>query len=438
MKFRLTVIFLILCMLSGCASPLVPSEYTVISEHSDTTLETQSDAVSAETYDELKYAILSFVEDGVTQGVIRSYNYDGDITKDISSAAYEVWKNDPMGAYAVEYMTTDCDLLLSYYESHVEITYRENTADADDIEYVRGRGGAEEAIAEALSNMEERLTLRISAYGDTVDCAAMVEAYCAANPETMMETPGVTVEIYPDEGTVRIAELQFDYAHTPTELTSMKMAVNAVLNSAATYVRYRNEDNARAEMLVSYLLGRFEYTEGTSSTPVYALLCEGVANSSTFARVFQVLCDRVGLSCRTVSGYLDGESYEWNILQIGEMYHHVDLMRYVREGRSDLIYYADSDMERYSWDRELYPACGIPEDTLENPVNETDTPEEPGEPDQGTPDEPERPGDPTVPEDTEISAPDGSGEQTDSPEPGETAPEANPEDISLGDTTEKP
>jgi len=265
--------------------------------------------------------------------------------------------------------------------------------------------------------MEERLTLRVSAYGDTVDCAAMVEAYCSANPETMMETPEVTVAIYPDTGTIRIAELQFDYAHTPVERTSMQMAVNAVLNSAATYVRYRNEDSAKAEMLVSYLLGRFEYTEGTSDTPVYSLLCEGIADSQTFARVFQVLCDRVGLSCQTVSGYLDGESYEWNILQISELYHHVDLMRYVREGLSDMVYYSDRDMERYSWDRELYPACGIPEDTLENPAEEPENPEEPELPvEEGTGTE-----NPDAQKQPEPQNPEGSDEEAQIPsQPGQT------------------
>lgn len=393
MKYRLIALMLALCLLSGCASPLVPSEYTVMSEHSDTLVETRSDAVSAETYDELKYAIIAFVEDGVTSGVIRSYRYDGDIKTDLTAAAYEVWKYDPMGAYAVEYIMTECDLLLSYYESRVEITYRDDAVPSDEIQYVRGKQGAEEAVVEALNATKNRVTLRISAYNDSFDCAAFIDSYCTANPETMIETPTVEVSVYPEEGSTRILDMRFGYAHTAMDLISMRMAVSSVLNSAVSYVRYRNEDTAKAEMLVSYLLGRFDYTEAASDVPVYALLCEGVADSATFAKIFQILCDRVGLNCQTVAGYLDGESYSWNILQIGATYHHVDLMRYVREGMTSLRYYADSDMERYSWDRERYPACGLPEITLENPVEEPE--DETGTTDPETPPEPENP---TVPE----------------------------------------
>ena len=411
MKLRLIVLLVMLSLLCGCRSVLVPNEYTVISEHSDTKVGEQTDAVSAESYDELKYALLSFVEEGVTHGVIRSYRYDGDVTEDITDAAYAIWKNDPLGAYLVEYMTTDCNLLLSYYEIHVEITYRQDAVPAEEIGYVRGKSGAEEAIATALQEGEDRLTLRISAFSDSVDCAKLVQDYCAANPETVMEAPEVTVAVYPDQGSTRIADVKFSYRHTEAERNTMKQAAGSVLNSAAAYVRFRNEDSARAEMIVSYLLGRFEYVEGQSATPIYSLLCEGIGSSHTFAKVFQILCDRVGLSCYTVSGYLDGESYSWNILQLGKTYHHVDLMRYVREGRSELVYYADSDMDRYSWDRETYPACGLPESTLENPAapedpdaaEEPDAPEAPetGETPENPPEEPPE----EIPPEEEITEP---------------------------------
>ena len=428
MKIRLIVLLLMLSLLCGCRSALVPNEYTVIAEHSDTQVGEQSDAVPAESYEELKYAILSFVEDGVTHGLIRSYRYDGDVTEDITDAAYEIWKNDPLGAYLVEYITTDCNLLLSYYEIHVEITYRQNAVPAEEIGYVRGKNGAEEAIATALQEGDERLTLRISAFSDAVDCAKLVQEYCAANPETVMEAPEVTVAVYPDNGSTRIADVTFTYSHTEEERNYMKQAAGSVLNSAAAYVRFRNEDHARAEMLVSYLLGRFEYVEGQSDTPIYSLLCEGIGNSRTFAEVFQILCDRVGINCRIVSGYLDGESYSWNILEIGKTCHHVDLMRYVREGLSDLVYYADADMERYSWDREAYPVCGLPESTLENPAapeEEGEAPEDPAEPD--TPDAPENPEDTDDPDDPEAPA---------DPEiPEELPPEGTPEPSAETDET---
>lgn len=414
MKHRPIALALALTLLSGCASPLVPNEYTVVAEHSDTTVETESDALTAESYEELKYAILAFVEAGTTQGIIRVYHYDGDVTKDITSAAYEVWKNDPMGAYAVEFITTDCNLLLSYYEIRVEITYRDDVVDASQIQYVRGTSGAERAIREALEDMKSRLTLRISAYDEELRCEEIVAKLCGESPEVLIEQPKVTVSVYPDSGSIRIVQLDFEYQHTAAELMSMRSAVNTVLGAAVNYVRYREEDSAKADLLFSYLLERFDYVEGESVTPVYSLLCEGVADSKTFARIFQILCDRIGLECVTVSGYLDGESYEWNILNMDGVYRHVDLMRCVREDIRQLTAYTDDEMERYSWDRAAYPTCEPIEETMVETGGdvEEEVPEDQKEPE--------------IPESQETQ--EGAGTQEGSESPEEEQPPEIPEE----------
>ena len=58
MKHRLLPLLLTLLLLSGCAAPLITSEYTVVTEHSDADVTEPSDALRAENYEELKYAIL--------------------------------------------------------------------------------------------------------------------------------------------------------------------------------------------------------------------------------------------------------------------------------------------------------------------------------------------------------------------------------------------
>jgi len=422
MKHRLILTVLALLLCSGCAAPLVPNEYTVVTEHSDTPMAEEVDALTAESYEDLRYAMRSLIDEGVEQGVIRAYNYDGDVEKDISAVAYEVWKNDPMGAYAVEFITTDCTLLLSYYEINVGITYRDSAVEADKIRYVRGSGAAEKVIQEALRKTDERVVLRISAYSDELDCKEIVRNYCSAFPERQIEEPKVSVSVYPEEGSVRIVEIGFAYENTPTTLAGYQSAVNTVLSSATNYVSYRDEDQAKAEMLFTYLMERFEYTEGETETPVYSLLCEGIANSRTFARIFQVLCDRSGLECHTVMGYLDGAAYHWNILGIDGAYHHVDLMRAVREGSHQFVLYSDEEMERYSWERDAYPLCDSTEETVtpeQDPTapeseadpsapeqgdqpEESDTPELPGE-NPENPENPEHPETPEQPEPLELA-----------------------------------
>lgn len=405
---RLLPLLLALSLLCGCSSSLITNEYTVITEHAKTAVETQTDAIRAENYDELKYGILSFIEAGTEQGMIHVYNYDGDVPSDVTSAAYDVWKNDPLGAYAVDYITADCTLLVSYYEIQVNITYRDAYNDIEEIEYVRGYDGARSAVTAALAETQPSLTLRISAFPDALDCQEIVHAYCAANPETMMEEPEVEIAVYPDSGSTRIMDIRFTYEHTAEEIVNMRSAVSGVLTSAANYVRYREDPAAKAEMLFSYLLGRFDYVEKETATPVYSLLCQGIADSETFALIWQILCDRAEIECQTVAGSLDGENYCWNIIRIGEEYRHIDLMRAVREGDAQFTAYTDDDMTRYSWDRENHPACTAPpeqsgqsEQTGQSEGAPQDQPTAPGEtpeaPEAGLPEE-------TPPEETPSEA----------------------------------
>lgn len=386
MKFRLIPLLLLLLLLCGCASPLIPDSYTVVTQHSEQAAETNSNALTATNYQELRYAILSLIEDGIPDGVIHVYtSYDGDLTKDIPAAAYDVWKNDPVGAYAVDFITTDCNLLLSYYEIRVEITYRRTLSELAAVRYVRGISAIPDAVGNALRSAEPRLALRVSAYYGEPDYEQIVEDYCAANAETIMERPALSVSVYPDAGTTRIVELNFTYHHTPAELRTMRTAVATELTSASNYVLYREEAASKAELLCSYLLDRFDYTVGTTETPVYSLLREGIADSRTFAWVFETLCRRVGLECVTVSGYLDGEPYCWNILGLNGSYSHVDLLRCVQENIHQLVLYTDFDMTRYSWDRSAYPICGLPAETAENPTEpEGEQPEASDDPEPGT------------------------------------------------------
>ena len=125
MSRRLIVPLLaLLCLLSGC-SAWRNDDYLSLSPHSSATTQTASpDAVTVENYLGLKNAILGFIREGQANGTIRVTNYDGDVEADLSEAAYEVSKLDPLGAYAVDYMTHHLVRIVSYYEIHISITFR--------------------------------------------------------------------------------------------------------------------------------------------------------------------------------------------------------------------------------------------------------------------------------------------------------------------------
>ena len=113
MKRRLAVLLAAAALALSACSAAVPSEYVQVRAHSETAEKPRSDALTAENYAQLKSVIRSFVEGSVEHGIIRVYSYDGDVEQDLADAARAVWRDDPLGAYAVDYMSYSCSLIVS-------------------------------------------------------------------------------------------------------------------------------------------------------------------------------------------------------------------------------------------------------------------------------------------------------------------------------------
>ncbi len=375
MKRTILCLALLLC-LTGCTS-VAPSEYLSVTPHTGAGSQSGSgSAVTAENYLSLKNAILGFVKEGQTEGTIHITGYDGDVETDLAEAAYEVSKLDPLGAYAVDYMTHECTLIVSYYEIRIHITFRRTAAEIAAIETVATQAQLETRLQKAVDSYEDRLTLRISNYQDQ-DIPALAAAYCADNPKTIMETPQVSVSVYPAEGgAVRVVEIGFKYTQPPELLAEKEQAVQESIRAAAEYIRYRQTGLDKCTLLYTYLTERFSYEAGETVTPLYDALCGGVANARGLTQAWQLICDQAGVECYTVSGMRAGEPYSWNIVNTGSEYRHVDLTRCVLE-TGDLSLWSDREMEGYSWNAELYPVC---EEAPEVPVTgQTPDPEPPVE-----------------------------------------------------------
>ena len=346
----------LLTFLCGC-SGLLRNEYVSVKPHVEQrTVEENADALTAENYLSLKNDILSFVQDGKEDGVIRIYDYSGDVEGDLDMAAYEVSKNDPLGAYAVDYMTHECALIVSYYEVHIHITFRRTKEQIQAIHKVTGTADLCDALYNAMKSYSAEAVLRMSYYNDP-DIPGLVQAYYDQNPSTCMEQPKVTVSVYPDSGYVRILEIQLTYLETPEVLKGKEEAVATSIRAAKEYVRYRRTETEKLQLLYTYLTERFSYQEGRTSTPVESFLCEGVMTSEGCAKSLQVLCDQIGLECYTVTGMKGEKAYDWNIVKVDGAYRHVDLMRSITEGGDALTLYPDSAMTGYFWNTSLYPAC---------------------------------------------------------------------------------
>ena len=340
---------LLLAALCGC-SRLVPSSYTLVTPHNTgTKAEPQSDVLTVRDYKSLKNALRTLVQNGVEHGVIHTSQYSGDVEEDLPAAVYEFSREDPIGAYAIDYITHDCTLIVAYYEIRIDITFRDVRTPLDEIEYVGSESEAKRLLCQALENYDDHLTL-YATYPGQPDYAALVQDYCGAHLKEQSAQPELTVTSYPADARNRIVELVFDYPASRLELRSMQQDVSESLRAAEIYVRYCTSETEKASLLFTYLAERFPYQEGTSRTPVYSALCQGIADSKSMAQSWQLLCDEAGLTCQTVSGMRGSESYYWNIMQLDGGYCHVDILRDLLGGGTLRLRYDEDMTGEYYWD----------------------------------------------------------------------------------------
>lgn len=373
---RLVPLLVLLLFLTGCS--LAPADRLYLEPHLDSNVQTDStDALTADNYMSLKNAILRLIRNGKTEGIIHVTNYDGDVERDLPAAAYEVSKQDPLGAYAVDYMTHSCTQIVSYYEIRIHITFRRSSEEIAEIVTVSTQDRLQERLSEALQNYTDRLTVRISNYQNQAeDIPAAVAAYCSSNPQLVMEQPAVSVSVYPETGNIRIMEINFGYTKEADTLTGMQRSVQNSIYGAAEYIRYRETDLDKAGLLFTYLTERFHYTAAETNTPLYDALCRGIADPIGLSQAWQIICDRAGVECYTVSGLRGGEPHHWNIISTDGEYRHVDLENCVLNAH-ELLLLTDADMAEYYWNTEQYPVCQTQEEepTEEDPVEKQPTAE---------------------------------------------------------------
>ena len=125
MKKRIIVLALALSLaLTGCEAMLERS-YSASSPHVDklTTAEDPS-VVRVENYRELVSAVLYLVSQGAEEGAIQFYSYPGDVETDLTAACLEVATQDPLGAYAVDYIKHELNQVVGYNQASLTIHYR--------------------------------------------------------------------------------------------------------------------------------------------------------------------------------------------------------------------------------------------------------------------------------------------------------------------------
>ena len=351
---RILAISLALCLLlCGCGT-LTDGSYHNVTPHKPNADQADPESIHAVDYAGLCSALSNMTRSGTAGGIIYVPRYDQSrIESEMVLAVARTLREEPIAAYAVEEIQWELGTNSGQSAVAVNITYVHDRSEIRKIRTVADLEMAKAVIATELAACSTGVVLYLKDYEQT-DFVQFVEDHADANPQTVMETPQVKVNIYPEEGEARVVELKFNYQTSRDALRNMQNQVSPIFASAVLYVSGDAQTHEKYSQLYALLMERFDYRIETSITPAYSLLRHGVGDAKAFAVVYAAMCQEAGLDCRVVSGTRWGEQWYWNMVLDEGVYYHVDLLRSNEVGA--FHEWTDADMEGYVWDYSAYPA----------------------------------------------------------------------------------
>lgn len=363
MKQKILILALAACLLlTGCG--LIDGSYVSVTPHREQRQNLQTDMVEALDYLDLLGALQDAIAAGTELVAVIVAEYpEASIEHGIQRAIQHAMNYDPLGSYAVENILYELGTSNGVPAVSFSIQYRHNRSEIQRIRNVPDMEAAESVVSGVLEEYEASMVMLVDAY-ERRDFTQFVQDYAELHPDTVMEIPQVTENVY-GTGRDRVVELIFTYQTSRDTLRRMQGQVQPVFSAASLYVSGDGEELQKFSQLYAFLMERFDYKQETSITPAYSLLRHGVGDSRAFATVYACMCRSAGLECITITGTRMGEPRTWNIVLDGGRYLHVDLLRCNEMGR--YAEYTDSEMDGYVWDYSSYPACDgsvtLPEET---------------------------------------------------------------------------
>ena len=168
MKWRPMVWMLVsLCLLTGCAS-LLERTYSKVEPHSSRFWESEAaDTLRAENYQDIVNDLLILIGQHTESASLRLYNFEDDLAAAaaMEQAAAETQQETPLGAYAVEYMTSAGQSRRGYYEATVKISYRRTAEQVQSLVNATSPEAVYSLLDAALDEGRTELAIRVSYWG---------------------------------------------------------------------------------------------------------------------------------------------------------------------------------------------------------------------------------------------------------------------------------
>ncbi|GHU96695.1 hypothetical protein FACS1894208_11650 [Clostridia bacterium] len=211
-------------LLSGCAG-MLENEYEFVAPHADTSPESVSDSggLRAANYSELKNAILRLTRSGAASGVIRLHNYSGNADDDTQTACRSVLIEEPIGAYALDFINYEIVPLLVDYDVNLSLLRRRTAGELRSIKSVSGPSEFRERFDALLTDYGTQMTVETNFYQETsYDLSAMLSDLYDSRPIAAQGRPAVSGALYPEKGLRRVIELTLSYPGTTSVMLTRR------------------------------------------------------------------------------------------------------------------------------------------------------------------------------------------------------------------------
>lgn len=209
---KMFILALALCLLTGC-SALLERTYSTAEPHSSKFWESEAaGTLRAENHQDVVNDLLLLVGQHRETATLRLYDFksDLDVADTLEEAAAEVQQETPMGAYAVEFITTSSHAQRGYYEVAVRIGYRRTLEQLQAVVNATSPEALYSLLAAALDEGKTELAVRMGYWGE--DGGTRVEEAMAQLREEreLTETIPWVVNYYPGRENPGLVEFLLD------------------------------------------------------------------------------------------------------------------------------------------------------------------------------------------------------------------------------------
>ena len=143
---------------------------------------------------------------------LRLYNFESDlaVAETLERATTEVQQETPMGAYAVEYITSSSQAQRGYYEAAVRISYRRSLEQIQSVVNATSPEALYSLLAAALADGQTELAVRMGYWGEA-GLTRLEESMALLREEQgLTETPAWVVNFYPNAEEPGLVEFLLD------------------------------------------------------------------------------------------------------------------------------------------------------------------------------------------------------------------------------------